>query len=498
MGIFDKFTKKTDNEENNAVQEPVQAQRNNDYAVGLDIGTTKIVAFAGKRNRYGDVEILGHEIHESIGVLRGQVFNITDTSNAINYVINKLNSQLKAPVTSVMVGIAGQHIHSQRIYGDIKRNHTDSVISQDDIDHLLEEMFKTPLDPGKQVLDVIPQEYVIDGDNRTDKPVGVMGKKIGSEFNIIIGDVNHIRNIGRCVKNCNLNMDSLILEPIASAEVVLDQDEKDVGVALVDIGGGTTDVVVFSKGIMRHSAVIPIASGVITEDIFSVFDGITRQQAESLKIHHGSCLPDDATQNHKITIPGIHGRDPKEVSELELAKVIHARMTEIIDRVIQELTNAKCMEMLGCGIVFTGGGSKLKGLKELAELKIGKSVRIGNPEEKIKISNTDYKNPSFSTGLGLMLLGVERNEALYGYTPSPSNEEELPEEDEYMEEEYEAEETESPKKTIRPKWTARKSEKDENKKPWVWGAMDTLMKKLLTEPDDFNDDDDFDDDDDKE
>lgn len=485
MGFFDKFTKKN-NEEELLTPEEERAQQHNNIAVGLDIGTTKIVAFAGKRNQNGEVEILGHSLRESIGVQRGQVINITETSNAINFVMGDLNKKLNMNLKDVMVGIAGQHIHSQRIYGDIKRNNPDDVITQDDINHLLEEMFKTPIDAGKQVLDVIPQEYIINTDIRILEPKGITGRKLGSEFNIITGDINHIRNIGRCVKNCNLNMDSLILEPIASSKVVLDEDEKEIGVALVDIGGGTTDVIVFSDGVMRHSAVIPIASNVISDDIYTVFGGITRDKAEILKIKHGSCMPDDSTQNHLISIPGVHGRPPKTISELELAKVIHSRMSEIIERVVAELKNAKCFDMLGCGIVFTGGGSQLKGLKELAEFKTGLTVRIGYPEEKIKISDSEYKNPSFSTGLGLMLLGIERNEALYGYPSFNSPEQPV---DDFEEETEPAEEVEINKPdNEEQKKKDKKRPKDPDKKPWLWDQLGKILDSLLTEDDSLEDD----------
>ncbi|MBP5413407.1 MAG: cell division protein FtsA [Bacteroidales bacterium] len=493
MGFFDKITKKH-NEGEAFTPEEERTQQHSDIAVGLDIGTTKIVAFAGKRNHNGEVEILGHSLRESIGVQRGQVINITETSNAINFVMNDLNKKLNMNVKDVMVGIAGQHIHSQRIYGDIKRNNPDDVITQEDINHLLEEMFKTPIDAGKQVLDVVPQEYIINTDIRTLEPKGITGRKLGSEFNIITGDINHIRNIGRCVKNSNLNMDSLILEPIASSKVVLDEDEKEIGVALVDIGGGTTDVIVFSDGVMRHSAVIPIASNVISDDIYTVFGGITRDKAEILKIKHGSCMPDDSTKNHLISIPGVHGRPPKTISELELANVIHSRMSEIIERVVAELKNAKCMDMLGCGIVFTGGGSQLKGLKELAEFKTGLTVRIGYPEEKIKISNNEYKNPSFATGLGLMLLGIERNEALYGY-PDFNNsyfpEEETEEEKEFEEEDGNNTDTSSTKKGGKEGKGGDGGKKPD--KPWLWERLKKILDSMLTD-DSYLEDDNFDDD----
>ncbi|MDR0368626.1 MAG: cell division protein FtsA, partial [Bacteroidales bacterium] len=289
--------------------------------VGLDIGTTKVVAFVGQRNEEGKIEILGFGKHVSLGVQRGQVINIDKTAEAIRQAISQAENSADIDIDTVMVGIAGQHIDNAQILGEIKRRNPESEITKEDVRMLIDDMFKVAVDPGKQIIDVIPQEYTVDNITGLDDPVGVLGTQLSSVFNIITGNAQHIKNIARCVKRRNLEMDGLILEPIASSEVVLDQKEKEAGVALVDIGGGTTDIAIFINGILRHTAVIPIAGDVITDDIKVVFKGIVKDEAEILKIKHGSCIPNHAKANHVISIPGIKGRPATEVPVITLAEV---------------------------------------------------------------------------------------------------------------------------------------------------------------------------------
>ena len=381
--------------------------------VGLDIGTTKVVAFVGQRNSEGKIEILGYGKYVSLGVQRGQVINIDKTADAIRHAITQAENSADIDIDTVMVGIAGQHIDNAQILGEIKRRNPDSEITKEDVRMLIDDMFKVAVDPGKQIIDVIPQEYTVDNITGLEDPIGVLGTQLSSIFNIITGNAQHIKNIARCVKRCDLEMDGLILEPIASAEVVLDQKEKEAGVALIDIGGGTTDIAIFINGILRHTAVIPIAGDVITDDIKGVFKGIVKDEAEVLKIKHGSCIANHAKSNHVISIPGIKGRPATEVPVVTLAEVIASRTKEIIQRVMDEISNANCKDKLGCGLVLTGGGAQLNGIKELAEYVSGLTVRIGNPEEKIIIDKeSDYDHPMYATGLGLMILGIEKGEDL--------------------------------------------------------------------------------------
>jgi len=381
--------------------------------VGLDIGTTKVVAFVGQRNEEGKIDILGSGMFKSLGVQRGQVININKTADAIRHAIAEAENNANIDIDTVMVGIAGQHIDNAQVLGEIKRRNPDSEITKEDVRLLIDDMFKVAVDPGKQIIDVIPQEFTVDSHVGLEEPIGVLGTQLSSVFNIITGNAQHIKNIARCVKRCELEMDGLILEPIASAEVVLDWKEKEAGVALVDIGGGTTDIAIFINGILRHTAVIPIAGDVITDDIKGVFKGIIKDEAETLKTKHGTCLPDHGKTNHVISIPGIKGRPATEVPVVMLAEVIASRTKEIIQRVVDEIDRARCREKLGCGLVLTGGGAKLQGIKEFTEYISGMSVRIGSPEEKIVINQeSGYDHPMFSTGLGLMILGIEKGEDL--------------------------------------------------------------------------------------
>ena len=385
-------------------------------AVGLDIGTTKVVAFVGQRSKDGKIYVLGYGKYISPGVQRGQVINIDKTTAAVKQAIKQAEDKANIDIDTVMVGIAGQHISNSQMLGEIKRRNHDTEVTKEDIRMLIDDMFKVAVNPGTQIIDVIPQEYTVDSYTGLDDPIGVLGIQLSSVFNVITGNSQHIRNVARCVRRCRLEMDGLLLEPIASAEVVLDAREKETGVALIDIGGGTTDIAVFINGILRHIAVIPIGGDVITDDIKAVFK-ITKEEAEILKIKHGSCVPNRGNENHVISVPGIKGRPATEIPVVDLAEVIAARTKEIIVRISDELKNANCFHKLGCGLVLTGGGSELQNIKELTEYNTGLSVRIGNPEEKIAIEKeAGWYHPMYATGLGLMILGIEKDEDLHAIT----------------------------------------------------------------------------------
>ncbi len=392
-------------------KEIINIEKTQKIAVGLDIGTTKVAACVGRRNKEGKIELLGYGEHTSLGVQRGQVINIIQTVEAINHAIKQAKSSSGVAIDTVVVGIAGQHISSFHAEGEIKRRDGESEVTKDDVKMLIEDMFKLTVKPGIQIIDAIPQEYFVDNYSDLKNPIGVLGTQLGSVFNIITGNTQHIKNIVRCIQKCNLKMEGLVLEPIASSEVVLDPKEKESGVALVDIGGGTTDIIIFYNGLLRHSAVIPIGGDVITDDIKNVFKGLIKENAENIKLKHGSCIPDKSKPDHIITIPGIKGRASINIQQIELAEVIEARMGEIIDRIMLEINHSDYAKKLGCGIVLTGGGALLNAIKEYTEYKTGLSVRIGNPEEKI-IHQQDSKvnNPIYSTALGLMVRGIEEDE----------------------------------------------------------------------------------------
>lgn len=263
-------------------KESVVIEKTQKIAVGLDIGTTKVAACVGRRNKEGKIELLGYGEYLSLGVQRGQVINIIQTVEAINHSIKQAKISSGVAIDTVVVGIAGQHISSFHMEGEIKRRDADTEVTKEDVKILIEDMFKLTVKPGVQIIDAIPQEFFVDDYSDLKNPIGVLGTQLGSVFNIITGNAQHIKNIARCVQKCNLKMEGLVLEPIASSEVVLDPKEKESGVALVDIGGGTTDIVVYYNGILRHSAVIPIGGDVITDDIKNVFKGLIKKMQKIL------------------------------------------------------------------------------------------------------------------------------------------------------------------------------------------------------------------------
>ena len=348
-------------------------------AVGLDIGTTKIVAMLGTKNEYGKLEIVGVGKSKSQGVHRGVVNNITQTIQSIQAAAQEAEAISGKKITSVVVGIAGQHIRSLHHSDYITRTNADEVIDEADIERLKNQVFKLVMLPGEEIIHVLPQEYKVDGQAEIKEPIGMYGGRLEANFHVVVGQVSSIRNIARCVKSAGLDFGGITLEPLASADAVLNQEEKEAGVALIDIGGGTTDLAIFKDGIIRHTAVIPFGGNVITEDIKEGCS-IIEKQAELLKIKFGSAWPGENKDNEIVSIPGLRGRDPKEITLKNLSKIIHARVTEIIEQVYAEIKNYGHDEQkkkLIAGIVLTGGVSQLKHLKQLVEYITGMDTRIG-------------------------------------------------------------------------------------------------------------------------
>jgi cell division protein FtsA len=379
---------------------------NNEIIVGLDIGTTKICAIVGRRNEFGKIDILGMGKSESEGVKRGVVINIQKTVNsiraAVDQAVNKSNIEIKV----VHVGIAGQHIKSLRHRGLIVRNNAQEEIDQSDINRLTDDMHKLVMQPGEEIIHVIPQEYIVDNESGIKDPIGMAGVRLEANFHVITGDVMAARNIHRCVEKAGLKVADLILEPIASSESVLTDDEKEAGVALVDIGGGTTDIAIFKDGIIRHTAVIALGGNIITEDIR---EGclVMQKQAEALKLKFGSALANEARDNEIISIPGLRGREPKEISVKNLAYIIQARVEEIFEHVLYEIKSSGFEKKLIAGIVVTGGGSQLKHITQLVEYVTGLDTRIGYPTEHLsKGMIEEVKSPMFATGIGLVMKGL--------------------------------------------------------------------------------------------
>jgi len=378
-----------------------------DLIVALDIGTSKVCAVAGRKNEHGKLEILGLGKVDSIGVMRGVVTNIEKTVQAISGAVAAAERQAKQTFRVVHVGIAGQHIKSLHHRGMLTRENMHSEIDSKDIDKLVGDMHRLVLPPGDKILHVIPQEYTVDNEQGIIDPIGMSGVRLEGNFHIITGQITASNNITKCVKKAGYQVADITLEPIASADSVLSEEEKEAGVALVDIGGGTTDISVFYEGILRYTAVIPFGGEVITKDIK---EGCTvmKHQAEKLKVKFGSALADEVFDNRVIAIPGLKGRDPKEISEKNLALIIQARVEEILDYVVWQIRRSGFERKLIGGIVLTGGGALLKDIDKLTEFHTGMTARVGIPSEHLAHGNSEtVYSPVYSTAIGLLLKGIE-------------------------------------------------------------------------------------------
>jgi cell division protein FtsA len=377
--------------------------------VGLDIGTTKIAVIAGRKNEFGKLEILGFGRANSNGVKHGQVLNIDETIKAIKTALeNCYASNPNLEINEVYVGIAGHHIKSLQTRGDIVRHDTENEITQREIDQLVADQYKTYIPAGDQIIDVIPQEYTVDNFQNISDPIGYGGVKVGANFHIITGDKNAIRNINRAVEKASLVTKDLVLQPLASSAAVMAQEDLEAGVAIVDIGGGTTDLAVFYEGILKHTAVIPFAGENITNDIKTGL-GVLKAQAEQMKVQFGSALSNEAKANAYITIPGLRGMPAKEISVKNLANIIQARMSEIMDFVTYHLKQVGLdSKMLNGGIILTGGGSQLKHLIQLTEYVTGLNARVGLPNEHLAPGHIEeLAKPTYATCLGLILKGYD-------------------------------------------------------------------------------------------
>ena len=377
--------------------------------VGLDIGTTKIACIVGQQNEFGKIEILGYGKTESIGVKRGVVANIENTVKSITKAVETAEQISEVNIKTVNVGIAGQHIKSYQHRGNIIRKKPDEEIMQDEIDLLTKNMYGLSMDPGEEIIEVIAQEYIIDGESGIREPVGMLGNTLEANFHIIIGQTAAAKNILKCIKKAGLSMEDLILEPIASAESVLSAEEKEAGVVLVDIGGGTTDVAIFQDEVIRHTAVIPFGGDVITEDVKEGCS-IIKKHAEELKVKFGSALASENRDDEVVAIPGLRGRPAKEITLKNLASIIQARMEEIIEQIYFEIKNSGFEKKLIAGIVLTGGGAELKHISQLTEFMTGMDTRIGTPNEHLASDvSDDVASPMYATGVGLVIEGIKRS-----------------------------------------------------------------------------------------
>jgi cell division protein FtsA len=375
--------------------------------VGLDIGTTKICALVGRKNEYGKLEILGMGKAVSEGVQRGVVLNIDKTVDAIKRAIRQAEEQSGIDIGVVNVGIAGQHIKSLQHNGSITRPSGDNEITQDDVNRLTADMYRLVTPPGSQIIHVMPQDYKVDFEGGVTDPIGMAGVRLEGNFHIITAQSAAINNINKCVTKAGLAIADLILEPLASSVSVLSDEEKEAGVALIDIGGGTTDLAVFKDGIIRHAAVLPFGGNIITQDIKQGCN-VTPNQAEQLKVKFGKAIAEEASDYEIVSIPGLPNRPPKEVSLKNLAYIIEARMSEIIELVYAEIYRMGLHEHLSAGIVLTGGGSQLQNLEQLTEYLTGLDTRIGYPNQHLGKGKIEaVKSPMHATGVGLVLAGYQ-------------------------------------------------------------------------------------------
>jgi cell division protein FtsA len=377
------------------------------YVAAIDIGTTKIVAIVGKKNENGKIEILGLSKAPSRGVKRGVVLNIEETVTAIETTVEDVQRRSGILFSEVFVGIAGQHIKSMKNRGYITRDAYEDEIKKEEVFKLIEDMHKIHIDIGEEIIHVIPQNFIVDNETGVKSPIGMCGRRLEANFHIVIGQVAAAKNIEKCIRKANLTVKDMILEPLASSDAVLTEDEKEAGVVLVDIGGGTTDVAVYYDNIIRHTAVIPFGGNVVTKDIKEGC-AILQRHAEQLKIQYGSALGDIAPEDKVVSIPGISGREPKEISFKSLAYIIQSRMEEIIDAVNFEIQNSGYADKLAAGVVITGGGAMLKHLPQLMKFKTAMDVRIGLPNEHLAGSaKNEINQPMYATSVGLIMRGFE-------------------------------------------------------------------------------------------
>ena len=390
-------------------------------AVGLDIGTTKIVAVVGRLDEHGKIDVLGIGKSKSLGVQRGVVANITLTIESIQAAVKMAEEASGLKITEVMVGIAGQHIRSMQHSDYIMRDDAEAIIDITDLEELKKNVDNLVMMPGEQILHALPQEYRVDADSNIVNPRGMYGSRLEANFHIVVGQIASIKNIARCVEQSELTVGDITLEPLASSDAVLGEDEKDAGVVLVDIGGGTTDIAIFKDGIIRHTAVIPFGGKVITEDIKEGCE-IIEKQAELLKVKFGSAWPGENKDNEIVSIPGLRGRAPKEISLKTLSKIINARVKEIIESVVSEINNYQQNDprkKLIAGIVVTGGGSQLKHMGQLVEYMTGMQTRIGYPNEHLASGyQKELASPVYATSIGLLSMALAEVTEPMAYDPN--------------------------------------------------------------------------------
>jgi cell division protein FtsA len=374
--------------------------------VGLDIGTSKIVAIVAELQPEGTVKVIGLGQHLSRGLKKGVVINIESTMQSIQRALEEAELMADCKINNVYTGIAGSHIKSLNSHGMVKIK--DAEVSQMDVDRVIETARAIALPADQQILHILTQEFIIDGQEDVREPLGMSGMKLEVKVHIVTGAVAAAQNIVKCIKRCGIEVSDLILQPLASSLAVLTEDEKELGVCLVDIGGGTTDIAVFKQGAIRHTAVVPIAGDQMTNDVAVAFRTPT-QSAEDIKVKHGCALRQLADPREIVEVPGVDGREPRQLSVQTLAEVLEPRVVELYELVLNELRRSGMEEMIASGIVITGGSAMMRGMVELGEEIFHMPVRMGLPRYVGGLSEV-VSNPRYATGVGLVLMGKQQLE----------------------------------------------------------------------------------------
>ena len=372
--------------------------------VGLDIGTSKIVAIVGKKNSEGQIDIIGIGSHASKGLKRGVVVNIETTVNAIQRAIEEAELMAGCQIHSVYAGIAGSHIRSMNSHGIVAIR--DREVVQADIDRVIDAAQAVAIPADQKVLHILPQEYVIDSQEGIKEPLGMSGVRLEAKVHLVTCAVNAAQNIEKCVQKCKLEVDDIILEQLASSYAVLTDDEKELGVCVVDIGGGTTDIAIFTGGAIRHTAVIPIAGDQVTNDIAMALRTPT-QNAEEIKIKHACALTQLAGAEETIKVPSVGERPPRDLSRQALAEVVEPRYEELFTLIQSELRRSGFEDVVAAGIVLTGGTATMEGVVELAEEIFHMPVRLASPQGISGLADV-VNNPMYSTGVGLLMYGLQQ------------------------------------------------------------------------------------------
>lgn len=374
--------------------------------VGLDIGTSKIVAIVAELQPEGTLKVIGLGQNISRGLKKGVVVNIESTMQSIQRALEEAELMADCKINNVYTGIAGSHIKSLNSHGMVKIK--DAEVSQMDVDRVVETARAIALPADQQILHILTQEFIIDGQEDVREPLAMSGMKLEVKVHIVTGAVAAAQNIVKCIKRCGIEVSDLILQPLASSLAVLTEDEKELGVCLVDIGGGTTDIAVFKQGAIRHTAVVPIAGDQMTNDVAVAFRTPT-QSAEDIKIKHGCALRQLADPREIVEVPGVDGRDPRQLSVQTLAEVLEPRVVELYEMVLSELRRSGMEDMIASGIVITGGSAMMRGMVELGEEVFHMPVRLGMPRYVGGLSEV-VSNPRYATAVGLVLMGKQQLE----------------------------------------------------------------------------------------